>query len=79
MLIVAMVVSASCIYGLGEILRPVLTSTELSKVSTMILLFWVSVEFGVFAGHQLWHDYRSKQIQKELDMERAFREMGGKQ
>ena len=79
MLIVCMVVSASCIYGLGEILRPVLTSTELSKVSTMILLFWVSVEFGVFAGHQLWHDYRSKQIQKELDMERAFREMGGKQ
>jgi len=42
----------------------------------MIILFWFSVEFGVFAGHSLWHEYKSKKIQKELDMERAFRTMG---
>lgn len=76
MLFLTLVIGAYCIYGIGSILTPVLTKEELSSVSAMILLFWFSVEFGVFAGHQLWHEYRSKKIQKELDMERAFRKMG---
>jgi hypothetical protein len=75
-LVLTLVIGAYCIYGIGSILAPVLTKEELSSVSAMILLFWFSVEFGVFAGHQLWHEYRSKKIQKELDMERAFRKMG---
>jgi len=76
MLILCLIVSISCIYGIGAILKPILSAEQLASVSTMIILFWFSVEFGVFAGHSLWHDYRSKKIQKELDMERAFRKMG---
>jgi len=76
MLILCMAVSISCLYGIGAILRPILSEQQLASVTTMIILFWFSVEFGVFAGHSLWHEYKSKKIQKELDMERAFRTMG---
>lgn len=77
MLCLCMTVSIFCIYGIGAILKPILSAEQMASVTSMIILFWFSVEFGVFAGHSLWHDYRSKKIQKELDMERAFREMGG--
>ncbi len=77
MLFLCMAVSIYCIYGIGAILKPILSAEQLASVTSMIILFWFSVEFGVFAGHSLWHDYRSKKSQKELDMERAFREMGG--
>ena len=76
MLCLCMAVSISCIYGIGAILKPILSAEQLASVPSMIILFWFSVEFGVFAGHSLWHEYKSKKIQKELDMERAFREMG---
>lgn len=76
MLILCMAVSISSLYGIGAILRPILSEQQLVSVSSMIILFWFSVEFGVFAGHSLWHEYKSKKIQKELDMERAFRKMG---
>lgn len=77
MLCLCIAVGISCIYGIGSILKPILSAEQLASVSSMIILFWFSVEFGVFAGNSLWHEYRSKKIQKELDMERAFREMGG--
>ena len=76
MAILTIAVSVYCVYGIGSILKPVLSDKELASVSTMILLFWISMEFGVFAVHELWHDYKSKKIQKEIDMERAFRTMG---
>lgn len=77
MLCLCIAVSIFCIHGIGAILKPILSAEQMAGVTSMIILFWFSVEFGVFAGHSLWHEYRSKKIQKELDMERAFREMGG--
>jgi len=77
MLCVCIAVSIYCIYFIGAILKPILSAEQLTSVTSMIILFWFSVEFGVFAGHSLWHEYRSKKIQKELDMERAFRKMRG--
>jgi len=77
MLCLCIAVSIFCIHGIGAILKPILSAEQMAGVTSMIILFWFSVEFGVFAGHSLWHDYKSKKIQQELDMERSFRKMGG--
>lgn len=78
-LIVSIAVGATCIGTISYIIAPVLQPFQVGMVFTAMLVFWACMEFGTFAIHMLVHDYNSKKIQREIDMERAFREMGGKQ
>lgn len=41
------------------------------------LMFWFNMEFGLWALGNWLADRRSKRIQKELDIERSFRKLGG--
>jgi len=52
--------------------------TDQSIILICFLTLWFSAEMGLFALHNILSDRRAKKIQQELDMERSFREMGGK-
>jgi hypothetical protein len=76
-LIVSIFVGAFCAFTVYDIIAPVLEPKQVGLVFSAIVIFWACMEFGTFAIHMLVHDYNSKKIQQELDMERSFRKMGG--
>ena len=77
MLIICIAISVTCVISVYNVVSPVLEPYQISMVFASMCIFWISMEFGIFAFHSLWHDYTSKKIQRELDTERAFRKMGG--
>lgn len=77
-ILVALVVSIGAISTIQGILGSALPRDELALIWLSFILLWFSAEMGIFGIQQIQFDYRSKRIQKELDMERSFREMGGK-
>ena len=77
-LIATIIVSIFCIYTLYDLVEPVLTTKQIGLMFSTITLFWISMEFGVFAFTMIMSDFRNKRIQKELDMERSFQKMAGK-
>lgn len=77
-LIATIIVSIFCIITLYDLVEPVLTTKQIGLMFSTMILFWISMEFGVFAFTMIMSDFRNKRIQKELDMERSFQKMAGK-
>ena len=77
MVIFTLCVSVASVWHIHSILDPVLESRDLYIVAMSFLMIILSTEYGLFALSMLVTDYRSKQIQKELDIERSFRKLGG--
>ena len=74
-LIATIIVSIFCIITLYDLVEPVLTTKQIGLMFSTMILFWISMEFGVFAFTMIMSDFRNKRIQKELDMERSFQKM----
>lgn len=77
-ILVALVASIMAISTIQGTLGPALPQDDVAMVWLSFILLWFSAEMGLFGIQQMMSEARSKKIQKELDMERSFREMGGK-
>lgn len=76
-ILIALIASIGAISTIQGIVGPALPDTEVALLWLSFIMLWFSAEIGLFAVQQMLAEARSKRIQKELDMERSFREMGG--
>ncbi len=79
--IVAVILSlcliASSISYVYSVLVPVLSAQELYRVVLAFVILILSSRHILFALGWFFADQRSKKIQKEIDIERSFRNIGG--
>ena len=77
MVVIALCVSVTSVWHAHNILQPVLSDRELYSVALSFMVLIVSTEFGLFGFSMLVSEYRRKKIQRDLDIERSFRKLGG--
>lgn len=77
MVIFTLCVTVASVWHIYSILHQVLRPCDMYIIAVLFMAVIVSTEFGLFALSMLVSDYRSKKIQKELDIERSFRKLGG--
>lgn len=79
--IVAVILSlcllASSISYVHSVLVPVLSAQELYRVVLAFVILILSSRLILFAIGWFYADQRGKKIQKEIDIERSFRNIGG--
>jgi len=77
-IIISFILSCAAILALYYILIPRIDLVEFALISLLYLSIWVFSEIGLFAIGALIHDRNSAIMQKELDVERAFRKLSKK-